>query len=421
MTSKANVMFNVLLVFVTIVLGNVLKLRFRPIKNEITKSLRYPRDSLLNFTELRELYGYSSEEHNVLTEDGYILTIFRINGRNCAHKLKRTPVLLMHGFLQSSDVWLDAGPKAGLAYLISDACYDLWVGNERGNYYSRRHNRLDPDKDPKFWKFSVDEIGFYDIPATMEYILKYTKEDKLNYIGYSQGASTFFVMCSERPGYCAKANIFIGLAPAARLTNTKSVPFKILLEGLGHLEEGLATIGIYELFAKGSLSQEFLSFLCKFSATSELLCGTGMSLFDSFHRGSITNETLRVLFDHFPAGTSVHNIARYGQSIRSSYFQKFDYGSAQNLNIYGTKQPPHYNLSAVTVPSVVLYGNNDNLVDTKDILWLIKRLPNMLENKRVSDPLSNHFDNAYSQFTKDLIFPTINKYLLKYSRKLNKV
>ncbi|XP_046963435.1 lipase 1-like [Vanessa cardui] len=416
MTSKVNVIFSIILVSVTVVLGNVLKLRFTPINNEIKTTLGYPRDSLLNFTELSDLYGYSSEEHNVITEDGYILTIFRINGRNCAQKFKRTPVLLMHGFLQSSDAWLDAGPNAGLAYLISDACYDLWVGNERGNYYSRRHNRLDPDKDPKFWQFSVDEIGFYDIPATIEYVLKYTKEDKLNYIGYSQGATTFFVMCSERPGYCAKANVFIGLAPAARMSNTKSVPFRVFFEGLGQQEKVLGTIGIYEIFAKGSLSQEFLSFLCKFSATSELLCGTGQALLDSFHPGSINNETLSVLFGHFPAGTSVHNIARYGQNIRSSNFQKFDYGSAQNLNIYGIKQPPHYNLSAVTIPSVVLYGNNDNLVDKEDIFWLTNQFPNVLEIKKVSDPLWNHFDNAYSQFTKELIFPTIHKYLLKYSR-----
>ncbi|XP_050355918.1 lipase 1-like [Nymphalis io] len=417
MPSKVNVTFKVLLVSVTIILGNILKLRFISIDNEIKRSLGYPRDSLLNFTELSDSYGYTSEEHTVLTEDGYILTIFRINGRNCGHKLKRPPVLLMHGLLQSSDAWLDAGPKAGLAYLISDECYDLWVGNQRGNYYSRQHNHLDPDKDPEFWQFSVDEIGFYDIPATIEYVLKYTREDKLNYIGYSQGAGTFFIMCSERPGYCDKANVFIGLAPAARQTNTKSVLYKMLLEGVRHLEWALTNTGLYELFAKGSISQEFLAFLCKFNATSEAICGTGESLVDSFHPGSITNQTLRVLFGHFPAGTSMHNIVRYSQSIRTSSFQKFDYGSARNLQIYGKKQPPNYNLSAVTVPSVVLYGNNDNLVDPKDIMWLIKQLPNVLEIKKVSDPLWNHFDHSYSQFTKQLIFPTINKYLLKYSQK----
>ncbi|XP_046973763.1 lipase 1-like [Vanessa cardui] len=421
MASKGNVMFNFLLVSVTIIVCNVLKLRFIPFNDEMKRSLGYPRDSLLNFTELSEVYGYTSEEHAVLTEDGYILTIFRINGRNCAHKMKRPPVLLMHGLLQSSDAWLDAGPKAGLAYLLSDACYDLWVGNQRGNYYSRRHTRLDPDKDPEFWQFSVDEIGFYDIPATIEYVLNYTREDKLNYVGYSQGAGTFFIMCSERPGYCDKANVFIGLAPAARQTNTKSVPYKTFLEGVRYLEQALATTGLYEIFAKGSLSQEFYAFLCKSSGTSEVFCGTSVSLVDSFHPGSINNETLSALFGHFPAGTSVHNIARYGQSLKTSHFQKFDYGTARNLEIYGTEQPPHYNLSAVTVPSVVLYGNNDHLVDTKDILWLIKRLPKVLENKRVADPLWNHFDSAYSQYTKEMIFPTINKYLLKYSRRLNKV
>ncbi|XP_045455716.1 lipase 1-like [Melitaea cinxia] len=414
MASKGNVMFNVLFMCVAIILGNVLRLRLTPISNEFKRSLGYPEDSLLNFTELSEHYGYSSEEHTVVTEDGYVLTMFRINGRKCT-KLKRPPVILMHGLLQSSDAWLDAGPDAGLAYLISDACYDLWVGNQRGNYYSRRHVHLDPDRDREFWKFSIDEIGLYDIPAMIDYVLKYTREAKVNYIGYSQGAGTYLIMCSERPGYCDKANVLISLAPAARQTYTKSLPYRLLTEVISQIEGALGTTGIYEIFAKGSLSQEFLAFLCKFSEISEVICGTGESLFDSFHPDSITNETLRIMFGHFPAGTSVHNMARYGQSMKTKRFQKFDYGKEENMKIYGEELPPSYNLSAVTVPFVALYGNNDYLVDPKDIKWLINRLPNVLEAMKVSDPLWNHLDVTYSHYTKELIFPKINEYLLKYS------
>lgn len=62
----------------------------------------------------------------------------------------------------------------------------VWIGNARGNTYSRRHITLDP-KDPKFWDFSWHEIGVYDIPATIDYVLANTNQTKLSYVGHSQG------------------------------------------------------------------------------------------------------------------------------------------------------------------------------------------------------------------------------------------
>ena len=37
-------------------------------------------------------------------------------------------------------------------YILADAGYDVWLGNYRGNPYSRQHCSLDPSKNP-FWKF----------------------------------------------------------------------------------------------------------------------------------------------------------------------------------------------------------------------------------------------------------------------------
>lgn len=385
-----------------------------PIKVETKQSLGYPKDSLLNFTELSYKYGYISEEHNVITEDGYILTMFRIQGRNCM-KRRRPPVILMHGLLQSSDSWLDAGPQAGLAYLLSDACYDLWVGNQRGNYYARRHVTLNPDRDEKFWEFSVEEIGLYDIPATIEFVLNKTGSKKVNYIGYSQGSGGFFIMCSERPGYCDKVNLLIGLAPASRQTHTRSVAYRTLCVMIERFSNFFSLSGIREVFSKGALSQEFMAFLCQLNTLSNKLCGVFVANFDSHHPGSITNETTQVLFGHFPAGTSVKNFVRYGQSMRSGDFMKFDYGKAGNIKLYGSETPPSFNLSAVTVPALVLYGKNDHLVDVKDIKWLLRKLPNVLEAVEVSDPLWNHLDMAYSRYMKGTVFPKINEYLLRYS------
>lgn len=416
MFSKGVYMFKAVFISLAIgVLGYVVRFPLLPLSSETKQSLGYPRESLLNITMRVARHGFVAREYIVETKDGYLLGLQRISaGRAVSNK--RVPVLLMHGLLQCSAAWLDAGPSAGLAYLLARD-HDVWLGNARGSHYSRGHTTLDPDSSSTYWQFSVDEIGRYDLPAIIDKVLNETGSEKLNYIGYSQGAGTYFIMCSELPEYCGKTQLMIALAPAARQTNTKSVLYRFLTETMTYLEGALTSLGVQEVFSKGSLSQEFLGFFCQLSSGTTHICAVGKDLLDSLdslHPGSITNDTIRTLFSNFPAGTSVHNMARYGQSMKTEHFQKFDYGKKKNLALYGIEDPPRYNLSAVTVPLVAIYGRNDGLVDTLDVKWLLHRLPNVKESMEVKDPLWNHLDVSYSQYTRRLIYPKISEYLNKY-------
>ena len=56
-----------------------------------------------------------------------------------------------------------------LPYLLVDLGYEVWLGNNRGNKYSRKHLKLSAS-DPKFWDFSLDEYSYYDIPDSLTYI-----------------------------------------------------------------------------------------------------------------------------------------------------------------------------------------------------------------------------------------------------------
>lgn len=84
----------------------------------------------------------------------------------------------------------------------------MWSGNARGNTYSRNHTKLNPDEQP-FWKFSWHEIGYYDLPAMIDYVLNQTGQDQLIYVGHSQGVSSAFVMLSERPEYNEKIALLV--------------------------------------------------------------------------------------------------------------------------------------------------------------------------------------------------------------------
>lgn len=59
-------------------------------------------------------------------------------------------------------------------------------------------------------------MGYYDIPATIDYIMAITG-DKLYYIGHSMGTTMLFVMTSTRPEYNAMLRLAFALAPVAFL------------------------------------------------------------------------------------------------------------------------------------------------------------------------------------------------------------
>nr|CAD7266673.1 unnamed protein product [Timema shepardi] len=179
---------------------------------EMIAAVKVP-EAFLTVPQIIQLHGYPVETHRILTEDGYILTLHRIPGSGLSPpRPGKKPVLLQHGILSCSVDWIIM--PNGLGYLLADAGYDVWMGNSRGNTYSSSHVELSIE-DPEFWKFSWHEMGIYDLPATIDYILEQTMQKKLYYIGHSMGNTMFYVLCSMRPEYNAKIRAQFSLAPVA--------------------------------------------------------------------------------------------------------------------------------------------------------------------------------------------------------------
>ena len=67
-----------------------------------------------------EYWGYPVEEHEVTTDDGYVLTMHRIpNGRSGGGE--RIPVFLGHCLTCTSSVYAFGPPENSIAYMLADA------------------------------------------------------------------------------------------------------------------------------------------------------------------------------------------------------------------------------------------------------------------------------------------------------------
>lgn len=380
------------------------------IGRDFKRAAGYHEDAYLNFTELTTKYQYPSEEHTVVTGDGYILTLFRILPK-CDKVNSGFPVILMHGIFDTADCWILPGPETGLGYVLANNCYDVWAANHRGNFYSRKHMTLNPDKDPEYWDYTFDEHGYYDVTAIVDYVLKTTLHPKVSYIGHSQGTTDFFVMASLRPEYNDKIQTSFQLAPVAWMKNIASPLPKLLAPASKTVKTFLDGVGFQELFAKHQLTHALVEFLCQIAPNE--VCGTGLFLSTGYKIGNISPRTLAVAFGHLLAGLSTKDLVHLSQLINTGRFQRFDEGRNGNIKRYGSPTPPDYDVSRITSPVVLICARNDWLSSLKDVETLNSKLPNILENYIVPNPDFSHNDHIYGNDAPKYVFKKILDYLPK--------
>ncbi|XP_049877244.1 lipase 3-like [Pectinophora gossypiella] len=360
-------------------------------------------DAVLTIEELIQKYGYKFQRHQVVTEDGYVLTLFRIPSNGSV-------VFLMHGLIASSDDFVTAGPESGLAYLLAKEGFDVWMGNARGNKHSRHHIDLVPSQ-AQFWKFSWHEIGYYDLPAMIDYILNVTGKTTLKYVGHSQGTTIFFVMASEKPEYNAKVDIMVALSPVAFMSHTKSPVVRLLAVGTGPLHAIAKTVGIYEVFADTQFSRSLKRLMCGYGPVSELLCTNPILLVVGFSFVHLNTTNLPVVYGHTPCGSSVKQFAHFGQGVLSGEFRQYDYGAVENLKMYGSKTPPEYKLENINTPVALFYSDADWLAQPADVAKLYAELGNVIDTYQVPYDMFNHMDFLLATDFKKIIYNRLRQLL----------
>ncbi|KAK8382849.1 hypothetical protein O3P69_011420 [Scylla paramamosain] len=298
-------------------------------------------------------------------------------------------VFLQHGLMGSSDNWNTNTQDNSLAYLLSDAGYDVWMGNFRGNIYSRRHVNL-THQDPQFWKFSYDEMAKHDLPAMLEHVLVETGAEKVVYVGHSMGTTVFFATMSSLPEYYQdRIAAMVALAPVATIKSISS-PIKYLAPLVNELHYLLRFFGNdQEVMTNPMLISLWDPYrVCR----NYLLCENIQFMITGFDPARADESMVPVILSHNPAGSSTQTLFHFAQGYTSGRFQKFDFGLRENLVNYGQEQPPEYDISRIKVPITLFWADNDWLTGQEDINNLREKLPNLQAIHKVSNPIFSHLD-----------------------------
>ncbi|KAF2885018.1 hypothetical protein ILUMI_21134 [Ignelater luminosus] len=366
--------------------------------------------------------GYPLEIYsNITTEDGYLLDIHRIpHGKSQKKRRSQNPVLLVHGLFRSSQDWVFMGAERGLAYLLADRGYDVWLMNVRGSVYSKKHLTMNPDLDPKFWAFSWHEVGLYDLPTAFELIRNVTKRERFCYIGVSEGTTYLYVLTSLKPEYNRNITIAIDLGPIVHLIPTNNTLVKY-----GSVTEPLWTplmrfFGLHEGSKIVRILQFLQNLLCTREGIFRILCDIGIFLATGGLNPAYLNKALIPVILEIGGSGSLLEVQHFAQNVNDADFRQFDFGREINLKKYGSVKPPSYNLTKVTSPHAIFYSDGDLIATTADAETLCARIPNCVYKHKIPSRNFSHFDFVLAENVLSLVYEKVFYLLDKYDDLSNK-
>nr|XP_032805521.1 putative lysosomal acid lipase/cholesteryl ester hydrolase isoform X1 [Petromyzon marinus]XP_032805523.1 putative lysosomal acid lipase/cholesteryl ester hydrolase isoform X1 [Petromyzon marinus]XP_032805524.1 putative lysosomal acid lipase/cholesteryl ester hydrolase isoform X1 [Petromyzon marinus]XP_032805525.1 putative lysosomal acid lipase/cholesteryl ester hydrolase isoform X1 [Petromyzon marinus]XP_032805526.1 putative lysosomal acid lipase/cholesteryl ester hydrolase isoform X1 [Petro len=371
--------------------------------------LRSDPEIYMNISELISSKGYPNVEYKVETADGFILSVNRIpRGLKDNTAAVRRAVLLQHGLLAGGSNWVSNFAHDSLGFILADAGYDVWIGNSRGNTWSHHHRTLTPDQE-EFWAWSYDEMASLDLPAVVDFILNETKQERLFYVGHSQGTTTALAAFSSNPKLAKKIKLFIGLAAVVNVHHSTS-PMAKLADVPDWLIE--AIFGKKEFLPQNDILKWLSAEVCD-KAIIKDLCENVFFVICGFNEKNMNVSRVPVYTSHCPAGTSIQNMLHWRQAARSGRFQAYDYGSLWlNMKHYNQATPPAYNISAMTVPTALWSGGQDWLADPTDTAALLAKIPNLVQHKVLKD--WEHLDFIWGMDAPKRLFPDMLKLMEKY-------
>ncbi|KAJ8591616.1 alpha/beta-hydrolase [Rhizopogon salebrosus TDB-379] len=357
-----------------------------------------------DFGELCQYWGYTHEEHVLLTKDGYLLGLHRLptkrwqRKRNPGTSTGKPVVYLHHGLLMNSEVWVcltDA--ERCLPFVLAEQGFDVWMGNNRGNKYSKKSVHHDPNS-VKFWDYSLDDFAWHDIPDSINYILDITKSNSLSYGGFSQGTAQAFAALSIHPQLNEKVNVFIALAPAMSPAGLATP----IVDGLMKASPTL----VYLFFGRRAILSSAATWQAiLYPPIFASVIDTSLRFLFNWDNHNISYLQKIAAYAHLYSFASVKSVVHWFQIMRESAFQMYDDDvSAFGSSVGRAYRPARFPTKNIVTPIVLLYGDCDSLVD---IQMMLKELPDHTTAKCLAG--YEHLDILWGMdVDKDVIPEVIN-------------
>jgi len=380
------------------------------------KSVSSPLAHASDFSELCELYGYTAEEHVVQTKDGFLLGLHRLASRpgeegrrvnNGEGSLRKKVVYFHHGLMMNSEVWVCLTEKERcLPFVLVDRGYDVWLGNNRGNKYSKKSMHHKPTSN-EFWDFSMDEFAFFDIPDSIDYILSTTDQPSLSYVGFSQGTAQAFATLSIHPMLNNKVDVFVALAPAMAPPGLTNGVVSSLCKSNPEV--------LFLLFGRRAiLSSTTMWSALLYPAIFTWFIDKALSFLFNWRMRNIAPHQKLAAYPHLYSFTGTKSVVHWFQIIRNGTFQMYDDEVSTPLSLssgskyYKVAKFPTRNIKT---PILLVYGGSDSLVD---IQLMLKELPKHTVAKAV--PKYEHLDFLWAADVDKLVFPHVLEALDKYAQ-----
>ncbi|KAL3422386.1 ab-hydrolase associated lipase region [Phlyctema vagabunda] len=372
-------------------------------KKNISTSIRNASD----FVDLCALFGYYAEEHVVQTGDGYLLGIHRLGWRkgeedvkvnSGSSSIRKNVVYLHHGLMMNSEVWVCLTEEERcLPFVLVEKGYDVWLGNNRGNKYSKKSIHHSPNDIP-FWDFSMDEFAFHDIPDTIQYILSTTSAPSLSYIGFSQGTAQAFATLAVHPKLNDQVNVFIALAPAMSPAGLSNGIVDALVKASPQV--------LFLLFGRRSiLSSATMWQSILYPPIFVRVIDTGLSFLFGWRATNMSMSQKLAAYPHLYSFTSTKSVVHWFQIIRTKSFQMFDDDVQPPLSIGSVSKytkVAKFPTRNIKTPVVLVYGGSDSLVD---INVMLKELPSHTIATEI--PHFEHLDFLWAREVDTLVFPHV--------------
>jgi len=264
--------------------------------------------------------------------------------------------------------------------MLANIGYDVWLGNNRGNKYSRSHISLNPDKDKNFWNYSYHEMGKYDLPAMIDFIQLTTRSNrKITYVGHSQGTSQLFAGMTLLPDYFEqKINGFIALGPVTNIKNVNQSFLNLLVDF--KLDKVFSNLGIYELLRNSDSLNKLEKTLCTLITS---ICQGLLKLIADYDIKDDDLDRFIVFIAHFPSGSSTRSFLHFAQSIRYDNFATF-----------GDMIPYDFSKASKQIPIALFVGKDDRLASVADN----RNLKVILENNKILNYYKEYDSTGHLSF-----------------------